>query len=348
MRYADIFRLFALRRQYRFRMRVLQRRGLPFLWRRLWRRKALLFGTLLVALVFCFLSTRVLFVEVRGCERMDETLLLDTLREAGVDRFMRHRGVRFVRIANDTAALFDQIAWLGLHREGVFLTVEVKEAIPLPEIEEYSIPCDVVAAKSGVVVTVTPLRGKALVKPGDRVTDGQTLITGTVAYKDAPPYQTRARGTVTAAVVYEARTAAPATERTVTETGAEKPLLRLRIGSRTVYQTHCPYPLYREEITDAAPLGSLFAAVVLEHGVWRELTETERALTRAERVEQALVQAEWEAVAQLAAGANVIVKAAWTEETDGALYGMCRITTEESIGIQRESMHGANDGTGED
>ncbi len=219
MPYRDVFRLFAMRRRYRFRIHVVGRRGLPFLRNRLWRRKVLLFGGVLVFAAFCFLSTRVLFIEVRGCERMDEQLLVDTLKAAGVERYMRHRGVNFVRIANDTAALFDQIAWLGLHREGVFLTVEVKESIPLPQIEDYTVPCDVVASKSGVVVRVTPLRGSALVKTGDRVEDGQTLIAGTVSYKEAPPYATRARGTVTAAIVYETRVEAPLTERIVMETG---------------------------------------------------------------------------------------------------------------------------------
>lgn len=348
MHAGDVFTLFRMRRRHRFRLHIEARRGLPFLWLRLWRRKVLLFGSMLVFAAFCFLSTRVLFIEVRGCERMDEPLLLRTLEEAGVERYMCHRGVDFVRIANDTAALFDQIAWLGLHQEGVFLTVEVKESIPLPPIEDYGVPCDVVATKAGVVVTVTALRGKALVRPGDRVTDGQTLISGTVQYQEMAPYRTRARGTVVAAVVYETRVAAPQTERVVTETGETKPLLRLRIGEGTVLETRCPYPLFREEAVRAVPLGSLFADVVLEKGVWRELRETERRLSEQEQVEAALVLAEGEAVKLLPPEADVVVKAAWTEEADGVLYGICRITTEENIGIQRESMHGASDGTGED
>ncbi len=113
-------------------------------------------------------------------------------------------------------------------------------------------------------------------------------------------------------------------------------------------ETRCPYPLYREEVIKTATLGKLFSTVTAEHGVWRELAETERRLTEQERIETALFLAESEAVALLPPDADVIVKAAWTEETDGALYGVCRITTEESIGIQREIMHGANDGTGQD
>lgn len=344
----DVFTLFSLRRRYAFRMHIAKKRGLPFLWRRLWRRKALLFGTAFVFAAFCFLSTRVLITEVRGCERMDEQVLWETLENAGVRRYMRHRGVDFVRIANDTAALFDEIAWLGLHREGVMLTVEVKESLPLQKIEDINVPCDVVAIKAGVVVSVTMLRGKALVKTGDRVTDGQVLITGTVRYKDAAPYLTRARGTVTAAVVYEARIPAPETERELAETGEEKPFFRLRIGSATVFETRCPYPFAREEAGDGKPLGNLFASVVLERGVYRELRERERTLTAAEQKEAALVAAEAETVKLLPAGADVIVKAAWTEEENGVTVGVCRITTEENIAIQREIMHGANDGTGED
>ncbi len=339
----DFFRLIPIRRRYRCRVHVLEKRGLPFLWGALWRRKVLLFGSVALAAGFAFLSTRVLFVRVTGCERMEEDLLMSALAEKGVTPFMPWRGVDYVRIANDTAALFDEIAWLGLHRDGVFLTVEVRESIPLPEIEDYSVPCDVVATKAGVVVDITVLRGKAAVRPGDRVVDGQVLISGTVQYKDTPPYLTRARGTVSAAIVYDVRVEAKKTVPVILETGRTHRYVCICIGSRVIYQTPSPYPLAYVEAGAPVVVSQLLTPVTVESGVWVEQKESERTLLADEQKETALVEAEKTALLLLPDGADIIVKAAYTETENGVLYGRCRITTVETIGIQREITDGATE-----
>ena len=143
--------------------------------------------------------------------------------------------------------------------------------------------------------------------------------------------------------MYDVRVEAKKTVPVILETGRTHRYVCICIGSRVIYQTPSPYPLAYVEAGAPVVVSQLLTPVTVESGVWVEQKESERTLLADEQKETALVEAEKTALLLLPDGADIIVKAAYTETENGVLYGRCRITTVETIGIQREITDGATE-----
>ena len=335
---AAAFRLLApLNRRCKCRIRILSKRGLRYAFRALLKRRLLLFGTLLLLLLPFFFCKRVLFISVTGCEKMDEAVLLERLDSMGVG-FMKKAGEQVLSdVGSYAAAQYDEIAFLGLHVNGVFLRVDVVESVEDQGREDLSFPCEVVAVKDGIVTGVTVFRGRGLVKMGDLVEDGQVLISGEVtARDDSMTYLTHAYGVVTAAVVYHTEVRAPEVSSVLTESGVTAAYCKVEAAGRTLFETKAPFAEASLTEEPALQLSSLLLPVSLIRGTYRELIRQEQALTKEEQKAEALFLAERDALLQVPRDAAIIMINLYAVEKDGAVYGICTITTEENIGLQRE------------
>lgn len=333
----DFIRLLPLRRQCHCHIRIVRKCGLPVLLKSLWGRKVLLFGTALLPVLLFWGSQRIWFVEVTGCKNMDEEVLLTTLAQQGVGWGQNIRSLILSDIGRRVEALYDEIAFLGLEREGVFLKVTVWEARGDGENLDYTVPCDVVAEKSGIITRLTVYRGEAKVKVGDRVEKGDVLISGTVTARDESlTYTTHAMGEIYMARVYEGEAQAPLYESTEVETGEEAPYAALVLGGKLLWEAESPYEkhlLYQQE---AVQLWNLFCPLQLMTGVYRETVVEEMPLTEEGQREQALALAQQRALLQVPRSDSVLMIHSYTCRREGALWGICTVTAEEKTGIQRE------------
>lgn len=333
----DFKKLLPLRRQCHCRIRIVKKVGLPVLLKSLQRRKVLLFGTALLLGLLGFSSQRIWFVEVTGCHNMDEEVLLTTLAQQGVGWGKNIRSLILSDIGRRVEALYDEIAFLGLEREGVFLKVTVWEARGDGENLDYTVSCDVVAEKSGIVTRLTVYRGEARVKVGDRVEKGDILISGTVTARDESlTYTTHAMGEIYVARVYEGEAQAPVYESTEVETGEEVPYMALVLGGKLLWEQASPYEkqlLYQQE---GVQLWNLFCPLQLLTGVYRETVVEEIPLEEEGQREQALALAQQRALLQVPRSDAVLMIHSYTCRREGALWGICTVTAEEKTGIQRE------------
>lgn len=333
----DFKKLLPLRRKCRCHIRILQKGGLPVLAKSLKPRWALLMGTGLLLLLLGWGSQRIWFVEVTGCKNMDEEVLLTTLAQEGVGWGKNIRGLVLSDIGRRVEALYDEIAFLGLEREGVFLKITVWEARGDGENLDYDVPCHVVAEKSGVITRLTVYRGEAKVKVGDRVEKGDILISGIVTARDESlTYHTHAMGEIYLARVYKGEGEAPLYKSEAQETGEEAPYLGLLLGGKLLWEKESPYGeslLYQQE---GIQLWNLFCPVTLLQGVYRETKEGETPLSEAEQQEQAVALAEQRALLQVPRSGSVLMIHSYTCRREGALWGFCTVTAEEKTGIQRE------------
>lgn len=333
----DFVRLLPLRRQCHCHIEIVKKAGLPVLLKSLWGRKVLLFGTALLLLLLGWGSQRIWFVEVTGCRNMDEEVLLTTLAQQGVGWGKNIRSLILSDIGRWVEAQYDEIAFLGLEREGVFLKVTVWEARGDRENLDYTVPCDVVAEKSGIITQLTVYRGEAKVKVGERVEKGDILISGTVTARDESlTYTTHAMGEIYVARAYEGEAQGPLSENQEVETGEEAPYLALVLNGRLLWERESPYErqiLYQQE---GVQLWKLFCPLHLLTGVYRETGVVESPLTEEEQREQALALAQQRALLQVPRDASVLMIHSYTCRREGALWGICTVTAEEKTGIQRE------------
>ena len=332
----DFPRLRSLNRRCRCRVHILKKGGWRFRLRRLWHRRVLVLGMAVLLLVTHWASRRVWFVEVQGCERMDEAVLLEALREQGICQGRDLCKLPLSDLADFVAARYEELAFVELHVDGIFLRIRAREALAEGERLDQNVPCDLVSTREGVITKVSAYGGRAQVKVGDKVKKGQLLIAGRVTARDGSmTYTTHAYGEVLAAVLYKAQVEAPKTQVEWAETGEESPCAALYLGKWKLLERACPFE--EGELAEEVQELSLSPwPIRVCRGTWREKVKAERTLTEAERKEAALFEAERMALLQVPRTAKVIMIDRYTVEKGGKLYGVCTVTTEENIGYTKE------------
>jgi len=98
------------------------------------------------------------------------------------------------------------IAFVSVSLHGTRAQVFLTETIPPPEIIDYSIPADIIAAKDGLIISIATSSGTPQVRPGDVVAAGDILVSGALNIgTDDTGYQTqyvRASSAVIARMYY--------------------------------------------------------------------------------------------------------------------------------------------------
>jgi len=180
------------------------RSGMPYFLARFRKRYAFWVGMGLSMAAVCVLSSFVLTIEVKGNTTVPTAQILTELRRQGLGIGTFGPGLDERTVGNKVLLQLPQLSWLSINLYGTRAEVLVREAVEAPELVDAQEYGSVVARASGIVTKVEALTGEAVVKVGDTVLEGETLISGTVhlegpAYSDKPEIgqiQVRASGRV--------------------------------------------------------------------------------------------------------------------------------------------------------
>jgi similar to stage IV sporulation protein len=248
-----------LARQHGARVRIISRRGLPFMLRQPLRDTALA-GLVVFVGVLYILGAFVWRVEVHGLTETRHEVVEQALREAGLRPGVLRQRVDIPAVEAHLLRAVSSISWAGIELRGSLASVRVVEKESSGDILDGMIPADLVAAKAGRIVTLIVLAGQPRVREGDVVAAGQVLISGdppalefhgrTKPPPGWPPAAIRARGHVRAAVSYEVRVEVPWTLAYERRTGRSWQRSLLRIGVRELTLTGGegpPFELWQEE-----------------------------------------------------------------------------------------------------
>lgn len=301
---ARIRELRRLAHQTGCRVRVVERRGGLFAWRRL-RRRPLWLGLMTTALVALYVFSQVVwFIEVEGTEQLERDAVLSAAKAAGLQVGVWRGGLDERRIVQTMILAEPRLSWVDLRFHGTKVVIEVAERDLPPEVDPAG-PGDVVAKRAGVVETVFVLQGEAAVEPGDTVLPGQTLIRGVIrapapfeqvpAPGETPPdvfaMPVRARGQVIARTRYEGYLELPRVE--IVRTPGERQVSRtwLETGDRRIRlagPVNVPFTAYERSVRRwSLPLWfDVDASPVVVRETFREQLLTERRRTTAELKQQ--------------------------------------------------------------
>lgn len=197
-------RLKGIVRKVRCRVRIVDKRGLPFLLLGLRRRKMLLVGLLAFFIILYGLSSFIWTVEVEGNAKVPEEKLLDVLAKYGIKPGAFKKGLDISAIENRLIIDVPDIWWASIQLKGTKAIVKVVEAVQPPPMVDKNIPCNIVASKDGIIYEMVVLEGQPMVKEGDTVKKGQLLVSGVI--EDPETKTTRlvhAMAQVTARTWYE-------------------------------------------------------------------------------------------------------------------------------------------------
>jgi len=181
----------------RCRIHILKKCGLWFLIKKT--RKSLIIGAVLITLMLGLSSMFVWDIRYEGVENIDIEQLKEATRLAGIYPGMLKFRIKPGHemkdiILNNT----DNICWAWVYVKGTRVVVKVREDILPPQVFDPDVPCDIVASRSGIIKSITTVRGKCVAEENQMVAPGDVIISGTYEFENQPGYQVHSKGTVKA------------------------------------------------------------------------------------------------------------------------------------------------------
>lgn len=291
------------------RVRIIKRRGLPFLLARLWQRTAFACGALLFIVSLYVMGSIIWFVEVRGNEDVPTEMVLQAAAELGLRPGVYRGGLTSTQLARSLTIKLPELSWVGVEVKGSYAIIEVVEKqLVTPDLKPSG---HVVAARDGVINKIVATHGKAMVKAGDTVERGQILISGAYTVDEESEMTfTHAEG-ITEAVIWYDGIATSAMQRVVQKrTGRTYVADTLVVGIREVSVTgksEPPFSLYEEDC-QVLPLIWRDLGLSVEHKrrTFFEVVEEMEVVSMETAQAEARAEAEMLALAQLPEGALLV------------------------------------------
>lgn len=213
---------------------VLRREGAPYVLGQLRRRQALAVGILLCGLWMSVSSFVIWDIRIVGNETVPREEILRALEKYGVKRGAWGLSVNSADIRDHVLLDIPELMWVAVNVSGCRAEVQVRERRPAPTLLDRREPCNLVARRDGLVLSVRALGGTPQTVRGSAVTRGQLLISGV---EDTAPFGARftaGLGHVEGRTWYALTANVPLTAAEKRYSGGEKRLCSLIFGSRRI------------------------------------------------------------------------------------------------------------------
>lgn len=236
--------------------------------------------TALAGVILSFAVSRffVFSVAVEGVSPSRAAEIYSVISGAGIDGVTAKSAIDLKEIEKLVAESSDDLAFAEAYIDGIRLVVNVREQ--LPELVGEQTEGKVVASSDAIVTRVEVSGGTAVVKAGDTVRKGETLIEDYIVVGDPldPEHEeikTAAEGDVYGRVWYVQRLNVPLVAERTVRTGRKYVSSALRINDKTVLSAKSDHGFGEWELECVSkPLGSVLP-LTLDTYTWYE-TATER------------------------------------------------------------------------
>jgi similar to stage IV sporulation protein len=154
---------------------IISRRGIRHAVNSLLSSKGFFIGIIFSLALLIVSSLFLMDIKVSGNDRVEESVIAEAAESAGLKRFTMIYGVDKKSVENSVLEV-DGISSVSLELKGVRAYLHVHEEFPPSHIIDSTSREPVMAAYDSIVTRIVTLSGTAIVKPGDTVLSGQTLI----------------------------------------------------------------------------------------------------------------------------------------------------------------------------
>ena len=318
-------------------IKLISQKGIPFFLARFKSRYALLAGLLLCLAVMGGANQFVWEIEIEGSAVYSDEEILQALSVAGIGEGMRSRSVDIAFTRHQMLLRLPELSWITVNIKGSRATVVVRDRVPKPEIFPRNIPCNIVAAKAGLIERIDTLSGSAHVVAGQTVREGQLLVSGIIDSARLGARLVHARADVTARTWYDFEAVTPLEVSGKAYTGREKTRSAIIIAGNRInlYREYSQPFEYCDKIIKVSKLKippDLVFPVTLVNEVFREYTPVGYggAPESARDIVTAALEARLEA--KLEKG-KIISKNITFEQIGGSLYGRLEAECLEKIAV---------------
>lgn len=222
----DYKKLHKIKQRTHARVKLAEKSGFPFRFRRMLRRPGLLLGTAIGVALMLFLSGFYWEMTISGEDiPYAESEILAAAKRVG----MYIGAPRSTDTALASVALLEELpelSWASFNTEGCTVQLELRTSVTKAEGAEHDGTGDIVASRAGLIHSITAQNGTVLVKVGSACAAGQVLVSGITQVGDPydPEYNpvrcfyTRARAEILAETQRTFTASCPLSTETVRET----------------------------------------------------------------------------------------------------------------------------------
>ena len=196
----DLKKVAKIAKQTKCKMKIIKKKGLPFLFNR-YRKRKLFFVFLLVIIIGLGISSNFVW-NIQIVEEDKESIenLYQDVVESGLEIGKMKSKINTKDIINKVRLKRNDIAWIGIELKGTNAIVKVVKATAKPEIVDDNEFCNIVSDKQGIITKINAQNGTIAIKVGDTVNVGTTLINGWMEGKYTGLRYVHAKGEIQAKV----------------------------------------------------------------------------------------------------------------------------------------------------
>ena len=201
-RIQDFRELIKIAKKTRCKLKIKNKKGVPFLFHKYKKRKIFLIFLILFASLIILSSNFVWNVEIQVEDGANVENIEEDLKSFGLEVGKLKSSIDSKSIINEMRLKRSDIAWMGIELKGTNAIVKLVKADEKPDIIDESEYCSIVSNKAGIITKINAQDGTANVKVGDTVNVGDTLISGWMEGKYTGIRYVHAKGEIEAKVWY--------------------------------------------------------------------------------------------------------------------------------------------------
>ena len=243
---SDFKRLSDISRKTKCRVKILRKRGIPFLLNRYKKRKIFAILLIIMCATIYISSNYIWNVEIVFKDNNKIEGIEEEIANLGLKIGERKKIIDTDKIIKKLKLERNDISWVGIDIEGTNAIVNIVKADEPPEIIDKKEYCNIIAKKDGIITKITPRNGTARVRVGDTVKTGALLIEGIIEGKYTESRKVHSLGEVLAKVWYTESEKVYYKQTLKHKTGQEEIKYELNFGKYTLklYNKPSKYSVY--------------------------------------------------------------------------------------------------------
>ncbi len=180
----DFAHLKSIIRKVSCHLEIVDKKGLPFIYWRLKKRKFLVGGATLGLVIIYILSSLIWTIEITGSKNINEQLIIEQLHELGVRKGEFKSKFDLKNLENTLLLKNQELSYIHINFSGTKLKIELVEKEDPPPTIDMDTPTNIIADRDGIIEKILVYGGKAVVREGDLVKKGDLLISGELSWEE--------------------------------------------------------------------------------------------------------------------------------------------------------------------
>ena len=226
----DFKKIRAVAKKSKCKVKVKDKKGLPFLIKK-YRKRKIFAITLLVIAILIFGLTRFIWnIEIKCNEDINEEEILSLLKDNGIVQGTYIKKINIDKTINNICLERDDVSWVGIEIKGTNLIIDIVKSEPKIQEIQADEPCNIISDKDAVILKISSQNGTSRVSEGDVVKKGDLLVEGIMEGKYTGNRYVHAEAEVLAKVWYVKEAELPLKQEYFIETGETEKKYQININ----------------------------------------------------------------------------------------------------------------------